>query len=104
MPHRLICYGDLCVDVVARVSVVPKTGEDATVDQLQITAAGAASNCAVAAAAHGIGVELLGTVGTDAFGGMMVDSLIASGVGASHIHRLEGRTGMVISIVQPDGE
>jgi ribokinase len=104
MPHRLICYGDLCVDIVVRVSSVPKTGEDATVDQLQITTAGAASNCAVAAAAHGIGVELLGAVGTDAFGGMVVDSLVAAGVGAGRIHRLEGRTGMVISIVQPDGE
>jgi sugar/nucleoside kinase (ribokinase family) len=104
MPHRLICYGDLCVDVVVRVSAVPQAGQDATVDQLEMTAAGAAANCAVAAARSGADVELLGTVGEDAFGGLMLQRLSAAGVGVSHVSRAAGRSGMVISIVQTGGE
>lgn len=102
--RRLFCFGDLCLDLVARTGSVPETGQDATVEQLDLVPAGAAVNCAITAARHGADVELIGIVGQDAFGAVLIDHLSAAQVGTSRIARIEGRTGVVISVVQPGGE
>jgi len=104
LTQMLTCFGDLCVDLVARSLAAPAPGEDATVEHMAITMAGGAANCAVAAASAGIAVELIGLVGTDALGDAMLAHLTAAGVGTSHVLRSSAPTGMVVSIVQPGGE
>lgn len=101
---RLICFGDLCVDLIAAVADLPNCGQDVTIQNLQITPGGAALSCAVAAAGHGADVELLGIVGNDILGEMLKAHLVNAGIGVSHIQQAAGQTGIVISTVQANGE
>ena len=100
----LLCFGDLCVDLIARTAHAPGTGEDATVDHMAITMAGAAVNCAIAAAKEDVPVELMGIAGEDALGDSMLAHLANNGVGVQHVRRVAEPTGMVMSIVHPGGE
>jgi len=100
---KLVCFGDLCVDVVGRSSG-DETGADVTLADLSIRPAGAALNCAVAAAAEGVDVEMLGLVGDDDFGELVLRYLDSSRVGRRHVRRTKGRTGTVISIVDSAGQ
>jgi sugar/nucleoside kinase (ribokinase family) len=101
---RLICFGDLCIDIVARTPALETIESDTTIEQLSIRVAGSAANCAIAAAAAGAQVDVIGLVGNDAFGGMIVEKLNAAGVGTTLIRHSERQTGVVISQVRPNGE
>ena len=77
---------------------------DTTIEQLKIRVAGAAANCGIAAAAAGASVELVGMVGADAFGAMILEKLEAASVGTRFVRQSDDQTGIVISHVRPDGE
>jgi len=100
---KLLCFGDLCVDVVGTVNPA-QTGADITLDQLSIRPGGAALNCAMAAAAEGIEVAVIGLVGSDSFADLVLSHLAGAGVGTQHVRRVEGRTGTVISLVGEGGQ
>jgi len=100
---RLICFGDLCVDFVGKLNPLDD-GADVTLDNLSLRPAGAAVNCAVAAAAEGIDVEVMGLLGDDFFAQIILNHLSASGAGTQHIRRAQGRTGTVISLVDAAGQ
>ena len=101
----LYVFGDLCVDIVALPRSMPRPGEEATLDRLDIVCGGAAFNCAVAAAKAGAPrVKLLGLVGEDEFGTTLVRQLQANGVDTSLVQTHSGRTGTVLSIASPDGD
>ena len=104
MSGILYVFGDLCVDIVAVPRSLPGPGEEATLDRLDIVCGGAAFNCAVAAARAGALVKVLGLVGEDEFGAMLVRRLRESGVDTSSIQARPGRTGTVLSIASPDGD
>jgi len=103
VPGKLICFGDLCVDVVGTPNQT-QTGSDITLEQLSIRPGGAAVNCAVAAAAEGIEAAVMGLIGSDAFADLVLNHLAASGVETQSVRRVEGRTGTVICIVDADGQ
>jgi sugar/nucleoside kinase (ribokinase family) len=100
---KLLCFGDLCVDVVGRVDH-SETGADITLDHLSVRPGGGAVNCAVAAAAEGVAVEVMGVVGEDLFGEMVLSHLTKCGVGTQFVRRMSGRTGTVISLVDAAGQ
>ena len=77
---------------------------DVTIDKLATRVAGAAANCALAASAAGGSVEMIGLVGSDAFGAMILGKLQAARVGTSLVRHAHKHTGMVISLVREDGE
>lgn len=81
---RFVAVGELLVDVVAGGS-----GHDARVD---VRPAGSAFNAAVAAAAAGAEAAVVGTVGDDPAGRMLVAELEARGVRAD-VTVAAGRTG-----------
>ncbi len=104
---RVICFGDLCIDVVARTPAFnPALDEsDTTIEQLRIRVAGSAANCALAAAAAGAPVDVIGIVGKDAFGDMILAKLTSAQIGTSLILRhADEQTGVVISRVRPNGD
>ena len=103
---RLICFGDLCIDVVARSAALnPSLESDTTIEQLHIRVAGSAANCALAAVAAGAIVNVIGLVGDDDFGNMIIDKLSKARVGTAFIQRrAEDQTGVVISQVRPNGD
>jgi len=103
----VICFGDLCIDVVARTPAFnPALDEsDTTIEQLRIRVAGSAANCALAAATAGAHVDVIGLVGKDAFGDMILDKLTTAQIGTSLILRhAQEQTGVVISRVRPNGD
>ena len=102
---KLIVFGDLCVDIVAVPRSIPEPGGDATLKHLTLVCGGAAHNCAIAAARCGASVEVIGLVGDDEFGRMILSSLRAHSVGTAHIQsRREACTGTVLAMVSPNGE
>jgi sugar/nucleoside kinase (ribokinase family) len=101
---RVVCFGDLCIDIVARTPGHQAVETDTTIEQLKIRVAGAAANCGIAAATAGANVEVVGMVGADPFGAMILERLKASGVGIRFVRQSDDQTGIVISQVRPDGE
>jgi sugar/nucleoside kinase (ribokinase family) len=101
---RLICFGDLCVDIVAQTPEFDPHASDVTIDKLAVRVAGAGANSALAASAAGASVEMIGLLGNDAFATVILEKLRAARVGTSLVRRAEERTGMAISLVREDGE
>lgn len=105
MAATLFVFGDLCVDIVAVPQSVPQAGEDATLERLDVTCGGAAFNCAIAAAKAGAQVQVIGLVGADEFGAMLIAQLRNAGVDTTLVQcKANARTGTVLSIASPDGE
>ena len=104
VPSTLVCYGDLCADLLARTAEMPGAGENASLSDLRIVRGGAAANCAAAAAHSGVRVKYLGLAGRDTLGPLVVEDLRRRGIDISHIRVVEGGTGAVFVVVTPDGE
>ncbi len=104
MSPRLICYGDLCIDIFARVDTFPQPGQDAVVRQVAFLPAGSALNCAVAAARLGITVEFVGVTGRDMMGDLLVDDLRKNGIGSQHVRRADEPTAVTIAVLDVNGE
>lgn len=105
MPASLFVFGDLCVDIVAIPQTDPCKGGDTTLDRLDLTCAGAAYNCSVAAVRAGAPVETIGLAGDDEFGRMILASLRTHGAGTSLVQsRAKARTGTILAIASLDGE
>ncbi len=84
MTVRLVAVGELLVDVVA-----DGAGHDA---RIRLEPAGSAFNAAAAAAAAGAEASVVGTVGNDAAGRMILSELAARGIRAE-VTVTSGRTG-----------
>jgi len=104
MAATLLCYGDLCADVIARTTALPGRGQDATLEELRILPAGSAANSAVTAARLGLPVEFAGLAADDYIADILVRDLEANGVGARHLRRVAGGSGVIISVVDAGGE
>ncbi|HEY3740680.1 MAG TPA: carbohydrate kinase family protein [Bryobacteraceae bacterium] len=105
MPASLFVFGDLCVDIVAIPQTEPCRGGDTTLNRLDLTCAGAAYNCSVAAARAGAQVEVIGVAGDDEFGRMLLAGLRSNGAGTSLVQsRANTRTGTILAIASLDGE
>jgi ribokinase len=99
----LVVYGDLMVDVVARVSRPLARGSDAPAT---VTTAGGGSGANVAAWAAwlGVPVALVCRVGDDERGRRAVDELHSGGVEVRATIDPERPTGTCVVVVEPDGE
>ncbi|MDO5617886.1 ribokinase [Kocuria sp.] len=97
--------GSLNADLVVRTQRHPKPGETLTGGPLAIVPGGKSANQAVAAARLGADVQLVGAVGDDAHGHLLLESLTQDGVTTDHIRRLEHTpTGTAVITVSEDGE
>ncbi len=77
---RVVVVGSLNVDLVTRVERHPKPGETVLGTGLERLAGGKGANQAVAAAAAGASVALLGCVGSDEAGSAYIARLLALGI------------------------
>lgn len=96
--------GSLNVDVVVRVARHPAPGETVLGDDPATTFGGKGANQAVAAAAAGASVRMLGAVGQDAEGGAYRDRLDAFGIDTTGVRQVDGVTGRALIVVAEDGE
>ena len=103
---RVVVLGSLNVDLVATVERHPKPGETVLADgSLQRFAGGKGGNQAVAAAAAGARVSLVGAVGSDDAGQAYLERLRSRGVDVSAVRTVDGiPTGQAWITVDDEGE
>ncbi len=96
--------GSIHVDLVYDVPTLPRPGETVLTTGHRTGVGGKGANQAVAAAAHGVAVSMVGAVGTDADADVVVDALRGRSVDTQAVVRRDGRTGCAIVAVDPAGE
>lgn len=102
---HIVVLGSLNVDLVARVPRLPRPGETIMAESLQTFPGGKGANQAAAAARLGGAVTIIGRVGSDAFGTMLLQSLERDGVNVSGVARdAQAPTGTALILVDPNGE
>lgn len=105
MSGRVLVLGSLNVDLVTRVERHPRPGETVAGEGLQRLAGGKGANQAVAAAAAGASVAMVGCVGDDAGGAAYRRRLEALGVDVAGLRVCPGvPTGTAIVTVADGGE
>jgi ribokinase len=100
---RLVCVGDLMVDVLAQLPGPLAPGSD-TPAEIRLFGGGAAANVAAWAARDGAAASFVGRAGSDALGRRAVDELLAGGVDARVQLDPDRPTGTCIVLVDPAGE
>lgn len=104
MKPRIVVVGSLNADLVQRIDRLPRPGETLTGSELRIISGGKGANQAYAASLLGGRVSMLGQVGSDAFGPLLIASLERAGVDTANILAIEGATGTAGIFVLPAGE
>ena len=101
----LLIFGDLNIDMIGRVEEWPAPGGECLCPQLELHCGGVGANCALALAPWGIKVRLLGCVGQDRFGDLLLDTLRKTGVDIGGVQRSSrALTGMLYINVTRDGQ
>jgi len=101
----LLIFGDLNIDMIGRVDEWPAPGGECLCPQLELHCGGVGANCALALAPWGIKVRLLGCVGQDRFGDLLLDTLRKTGVDIGGVQRSSrALTGLLYINVTRDGQ
>jgi len=101
----LLVFGDLNIDVIGHVDAWPVPGGEGLSPQLELNCGGVGANCALAIAPWGLKVRLLGCVGRDHFGDLLLDTLRKTGVEVGSVQRSSrSLTGLLYINVTPDGQ
>src|SRR4051812_11163593 len=87
--RRVLVVGSLNADLTVRTRRLPGPGETVTGSDLVVSPGGKSSNQAVAAALLGAHVALLGRVGRDGNGDLLLERLETTGVDTRHVERLD---------------
>ncbi|CAM3600587.1 ribokinase [Kibdelosporangium persicum] len=96
--------GSANADLVVAVERRPGPGETVLGSDTSVLPGGKGANTAVAAARLGAKVALLGAVGNDGHGELLLESLRTAGVDTSLVRRSDRPTGAAYIFVTPDGE
>jgi ribokinase len=100
----IVVLGSANADLVVGVQQRPGPGETVLGTDTTVLAGGKGANTAVAAARLGGRVALLGAVGADGYGDLLLESMSSAGVDVSLVRRAERPTGIAYITVTPDGE
>lgn len=100
----VVVVGSLNVDATTRVARLPGAGETVLADSLETALGGKGLNQAVAAARLGARVRMVGRVGADPGGDLLLAALVAEGVDIANVERdLERPSGVAHIAVDPHG-
>lgn len=102
---KVVVVGSLSQDLVAKAPRFPQKGETLRGLEFGMFAGGKGNNQAMAAARAGATVALVGRVGADSFGEMLIDTLHKNSVDAQHVVKdPEVGTGIAHITVSAEGE
>jgi len=105
MSARVTVAGSLNVDLVVRTPRIPRPGETIIGGEFRTVPGGKGANQAVAAARLGAQVAMVGRVGGDAFGGLLLDNLAAAGVDHTFVTQdPQAATGVALIEVDDAGQ
>ena len=101
---KVVVIGSLNYDIFLSLNTVPKTGETARASASSSAAGGKGANQAVQMSKLGMDVSMIGRIGSDQMGMVLLNSLESAGVNCEQVIALDGSgTGMGIVDVFPDG-
>lgn len=102
---NIVVLGSINMDLVVRTQDMPRPGETARGTGFVTIPGGKGANQAAAAARLGARVEMIGRVGHDSFGPILVENLRRQGVGVEHVRvDPEAASGIAMIIVDSRGE
>jgi ribokinase len=84
---KIVVVGSINMDLIARGERIPRPGETIVGGGFRTVPGGKGANQAVASARLGANVKIIGRVGTDAFGDLLLENLGRAGVDASAVER-----------------
>ena len=82
---KILVVGSFMMDLIASTKRAPNSGETVVGLKFQTAPGGKGANQAVQCARLGADVTMVGQVGDDAFGKIMIDTAAAAGVDVSHV-------------------
>ncbi|HEX2246377.1 MAG TPA: ribokinase, partial [Arthrobacter sp.] len=104
-PGRIVVVGSLNADLTIYTERLPNPGETLHGKGFAVNPGGKSANQAVAAGRLGGSVALIGAVGEDSNGEMLLASVAKSGVNVSRVRRAAGvETGVAVITVDAAGE
>ena len=103
---NVLSLGIYVVDVLGRpIDEFPEKGKLALFDELEIHTGGCANNVAIALTRLGVSAGAMGKVGTDAFGDLILQTLIDNGVDTAGMQQdVSASTSFTFVAVASDGE
>ncbi|PXY32716.1 ribokinase [Prauserella muralis] len=104
MQTQVLVVGSANADLVVATQRRPAGGETVLGGDTRTLPGGKGANTAVAAARLGADVALLGAVGDDGHGRLLLDSLRGAGVRTGLVRVVDRPTGVAYITVTPDGE
>jgi ribokinase len=100
----VVVVGSCNVDLNSYMTRVPEAGETVIGESFETRMGGKGANQAVAAARFGSSVAMIGAVGTDSFGDLMISNFGIEGVNTHHVSRIDGASGIAAIWISADGE
>ena len=101
----VLVVGSLNCDLVVRAARRPASGETLTGESFQVFVGGKGNNQAIAASRAGATVSMVGRIGNDSFGALVLQKLEAAGVDSKLVSRdAERSTGVADILVDEHGQ
>ena len=102
---EILVVGSMNADLVVRTPRFPRPGETISGEDLQIIPGGKGANQAVAAARQGASVAMIGRVGNDSFGPVLINNLRNNNVDTTHVQTdAHAATSTAIIVVDANGQ
>jgi sugar/nucleoside kinase (ribokinase family) len=101
---RVLIVGDLSVVTTFRIARLPQPGSNVVADGTAVSISGVAANLAWALRGLGAEVAIVGAVGADVFGRVVLDELSAQGVDITYVTTLAAPTSLFTILVDESGE
>ncbi|MEM1945611.1 MAG: ribokinase [Candidatus Caldarchaeum sp.] len=101
---EVVVVGSIHADLVVKLNRLPRRGETVIGGFFQIFAGGKGANQAVAASRLGVNTSMVGRVGDDVFGSMLIKRLEKERVSTTHVVKdSEAHTGVALIMVDRQG-
>jgi ribokinase len=101
---RIVVVGSLNADLTIYCERLPLPGETVHGNGFAVNPGGKSANQAVAAGRLGADVRLVGAVGDDSNGQMLLSSVSGAGVDVRHVRTAAAETGVAVIAVDANGE